>query len=159
MMKDFKLNPDLTVDGMRKILRERYEISVTATKLYRARCNTKSDTLEKHGAKFFILKCYAHTILKTNLESITKIKSKIMQNKPSPIFERIFIAFKGSVVGFVNGCRPFIGFDGCHLKGPFRGILLSVIGLDASLQFFPIAITIVESENKESWKWFLNKLK
>ena len=34
--------------------------------------------------------------------------------------------------GFVRGCRPWFGIDGCHLKGPFGGILLFVVSLDAN---------------------------
>ena len=47
-------------------------------------------------------------------------------------------------------CRPFLGFDGCHLKGPYRGMVLSAIVVDANLQFYPLAFRIVESENKLS---------
>jgi hypothetical protein len=24
--------------------------------------------------------------------------------------------------GFVRGCRPWFGIDGCHLKGPYGGV-------------------------------------
>ena len=44
----------------------------------------------------------------------------------------------------------FFCFDGCHLKGPFAGMLLAAIGLDANLPFYPIIAGIVESKNKES---------
>lgn len=35
--------------------------------------------------------------------------------------------------GFKAGCRPFIGLDGCHLKGPFEGVLLSVVTLETMI--------------------------
>ena len=152
------MNPDLTIEGMRKILKERYGVAVLATKLYRARCKGKGDTLTKHAAEFVVLRCYVHMVLKTNPGSLAKIKSKVVDTDSPPVFERIFIAFHGCVAGFIAGCRPFIGFDGCHLKGAYGGVLLSAIGLDANLQFFPVCVAIVENENKDSWKWFLNKL-
>ena len=34
--------------------------------------------------------------------------------------------------GFKKGCRPFIGLDGCFLKGPFPGQLLCAVGIDAN---------------------------
>lgn len=55
-------------------------------------------------------------------------------------------------------CRPFLGFDGCHLNGPFGGMLLSAIALDGNLQFYPLSVAIVETKNKDIWKWFLPKL-
>ncbi|KAK3204273.1 hypothetical protein Dsin_018319 [Dipteronia sinensis] len=43
-------------------------------------------------------------------------------------------------LGFLEGCRPFIGLDGCHLKGPCGGILLSEVALDANSGLFPLAV-------------------
>ena len=62
-------------------------------------------------------------------------------------------------MGFLEGCRPFIGVDGCHLKGPFRGVLLSTVSLDANNGLFPLAVCICEKETQDSWEWFLNNLK
>ena len=52
--------------------------------------------------------------------------------------------------GFKKGCRPFIGFDGCHLEGPFEGVLLSVVSLDANQETFPIVICVCDYENTQS---------
>ncbi|GAB4861938.1 hypothetical protein Ancab_037193 [Ancistrocladus abbreviatus] len=62
-------------------------------------------------------------------------------------------------LGYLRGCRPFIGVDGCHLTGPFGGILLSVVALDGNNGLFPVAFAVVESENRESWTYFFNCLK
>jgi hypothetical protein len=60
--------------------------------------------------------------------------------------------------GFIKGCRPFFGLDGCHLKGPYGGVLLSAISLDANHGLFSIAFTVVEVESKDSWSFFLECL-
>ncbi|XP_012839304.1 PREDICTED: uncharacterized protein LOC105959715 [Erythranthe guttata] len=60
--------------------------------------------------------------------------------------------------GFLNGCNPFLGFDGCHLKGPYGGVLLSAVGLDGHNGLYPVAFAIVETENKESWVFFFHNL-
>jgi len=41
------------------------------------------------------------------------------------------------------------------LKGYYGGQLLSVVGQDGSNQIFIIAYAIVDVENKDNWKWFL----
>ncbi|XP_027171683.1 uncharacterized protein LOC113771283 [Coffea eugenioides] len=53
-----------------------------------------------------------------------------------------------------NSCRPFVGFDGCFLKGPFGGVLLTAVALDANNSIFPIAFAVTECENKDTWRWF-----
>ena len=58
----------------------------------------------------------------------------------------------------MEGCRPIIGIDGCHLKGSFGGQLLCAIGKDANDNMFPIAYAVVEQELKDSWTWFLTCL-
>lgn len=59
----------------------------------------------------------------------------------------------------MKGCRPLIGVDGAHLKGPFGCVLLSVVALDGNNGLFPIAFAVVESENRDSWGFFFYFLK
>ncbi|KAK2652457.1 hypothetical protein Ddye_012313 [Dipteronia dyeriana] len=61
-------------------------------------------------------------------------------------------------MGFIEGCRPFIGIDGCHLKGPYGGVILSTIALDANSGLYPLAYCICEGETLLSWSCFLQQL-
>ncbi|XVF71656.1 hypothetical protein PTKIN_Ptkin12aG0057100 [Pterospermum kingtungense] len=61
--------------------------------------------------------------------------------------------------GFKAGCRPILSLDGCFLKGYYGGQLLVAIGIDANDCIYPLAYAVVESENYESWCWFLLLLK
>ena len=61
--------------------------------------------------------------------------------------------------GFFEGCRQlFIGLDGCHLKGLYKGVLLSAVSIDANNGIYPLAMCVVESENTDSWVYFMDKL-
>ena len=113
---------------------------------------TKSEFVETHSDEYVILRCYAKTVLKTNPDSVAKIQSKHLTTDMPPLFKRIFLCYYGSASGFENGCRSFLGFDGAHLKGSYGGILMAAIGLDDNLQFFSVAFSITETENKDSWK-------
>jgi len=73
------------------------------------------------------------------------------------VFGRFYTCFKACKDAFVL-CRPFIGLDGCFLKGKYGGELLTVVARDANDQMLPLAYAIVEVENKETWKWFLEIL-
>lgn len=60
--------------------------------------------------------------------------------------------------GFLARCRPFLGVDGCHLTGPFKGILLQAVGVDGNNCTYPVAYAVVEGETKETWKWLFELL-
>ncbi|KAK9211083.1 hypothetical protein WN943_000457 [Citrus x changshan-huyou] len=59
---------------------------------------------------------------------------------------------------FLNRCRPYIGIDGCHLRGEFGGILMVAVGVDANNGILPLAYAIYEIEDQWSWGWFLSLL-
>lgn len=46
--------------------------------------------------------------------------------------------------GFVRGCRPWFGIDGCHLKRLNGAILLSHVAIDGNKDMFSIAFVVVE---------------
>ncbi|KAF6175235.1 hypothetical protein GIB67_030453 [Kingdonia uniflora] len=68
------------------------------------------------------------------------------------------VAFKASLNGFVKGCRPILGLDGCFLKGKYGGVCLSVLSLDANNDLFPIGVYMCRTECKESLLDFLAKI-
>ena len=72
-----------------------------------------------------------------------------------PKFKRMYVRFNAQNVGFLGGCKPFIGLDGCHIKHRFGGKILFATAKDANDNIFLVAMAVVEQENKESWIWFL----
>lgn len=52
--------------------------------------------------------------------------------------------------GWLQGCRPIIGVDGCFLKSYCCGKLLTAVGRYGNNQIFPIAWAVVEVESKDS---------
>lgn len=54
---------------------------------------------------------------------------KLQLERPSlalqPRFGSFYLCLDGCKKGFVVGCRPFIGLDGCHIKTKYGG---SIIG-------------------------------
>ena len=49
--------------------------------------------------------------------------------------------------------------DGTFLTGKYKGTILTAIGVDCNNQIIPITFAFVESENTESWYWFLERVK
>ena len=50
------------------------------------------------------------------------------------------MAYEAQISGFKSDCRHVIGLDGCCLKGPAGGVLLSAMSHDANNQIFPITV-------------------
>ena len=96
-------------------------------------------------------------LLRTNANSVVVLQSTPQIERP-PLFKRFFCGLQGLKRGFLNGCSPFLFFDGCHLRGRYGGVLLSAVTTDANCGLFPVAWAIVESECKESWGFFLTCL-
>ncbi|XP_074346689.1 uncharacterized protein LOC141685495 [Apium graveolens] len=74
-------------------------------------------------------------------------------------FKRFYVCLEPLKEGFGEGCRPLIGLDGCHLRGPFGGILLTAVATDPNDGIYPVASAHVEAENNDSWDWFMSLLK
>ncbi|KAK8655039.1 hypothetical protein V6N13_107631 [Hibiscus sabdariffa] len=100
---------------------------------------------------------YAVELLKSNPGSIVSIQVHRNDVGQAMLF-RIYVCFQALKQGWKDGCRPFIGVDGCWLKTAQKGELLVVVGRDANNQMFPIAWVVVEVECASSWRWFLKKL-
>ncbi|KAG8390382.1 hypothetical protein BUALT_Bualt01G0077600 [Buddleja alternifolia] len=72
-----------------------------------------------------------------------------------PVFDKMYYSLTSMGIGFLAGCRPIIGLDGCFLKIIFGGQLLVALGRDVNDNMWPIAMAAVKIENYENWKWFL----
>ena len=82
----------------------------------------------------------------------------VTEIEPDGTFRYFFLAFGASVQGF-QFCRPVISVDGTFLKGKSYGTLLLATALDGDNHLFPLAFSIVDSENDKSWSWFMNHLR
>jgi hypothetical protein len=60
------------------------------------------------------------------------------------------------VAGFTH-YRPVISVDGTFLTEKYKGTLIIAVGMTAKNQLLPFAFALVEGENNESWKWFLDR--
>lgn len=73
-------------------------------------------------------------------------------------FKRIYICLGALKEGFRLCLRQILGLDGAFMKGPFLGQVLTAVGIDPNNGIYPLAYAIVESENNQSWTWFLECL-
>ncbi|KAK9178548.1 hypothetical protein WN943_027740 [Citrus x changshan-huyou] len=125
------VDPHVKISVLHEFMQETYGVRIGDLKLYRARERARKDINGDHARGYEDLFQYTAVI-----------------HKYDP-------AQKNALS---NGCRPYIGLDGCHLKSKYGGVLLAAVGMDANNGMVPLALAVCEIENTETWTWFLEIL-
>ena len=89
--------------------------------MYRSRKAARGLITGNEEAQYGLLRDYAEMILKTNVGSKVILQTDMENENAEPKFKGMYIRYNAHKVAFLGGCRPFVGLDGCHLKGRFGG--------------------------------------
>ncbi|RZC46801.1 hypothetical protein C5167_039752 [Papaver somniferum] len=109
-----------------------------------------------YPSKVRMRKSFLKDILADDLRASKKKKTAYDYDGVTRRFKRFFVAFEASITGANNYCRPMLFIDCTFLTGKFKGGLMVSCGKTG---IYPVAFGIVESENCDSWEWFLTNLK
>ncbi|XP_044454122.1 uncharacterized protein [Triticum aestivum] len=143
---------------------EKYGVDVPKAMAYRAKNLAVEAVLGDHRKQYPRLRDYAQTVMDTNPGSrviVTTVTPKATEKipHPGPRFHAMFYCINGAREGFLQGCRPFIGIDGCFIKLTTGAQILAATGRDGNNNIYPLAFGIVGQEDKANWCWFLHQLK
>ncbi|CAN1239623.1 hypothetical protein LINGRAPRIM_LOCUS2428 [Linum grandiflorum] len=155
----FRNYPDIDVLKLAQEIKETHKLEVTPRVCANARVEAKkilSVTVRESYAK---LMPYLLQLKTSDPEGHFDVEVDPVAGKEYVLFRMIYIGFNCLKKGFLKGCRRMIGLDGCFLKGEVQGMLLSAVVKDGNNQMFPIALAVVEGENRSSWTWFLEILR
>ncbi|XP_027118659.1 uncharacterized protein [Coffea arabica] len=141
-----RTHPNLSRKGIEAEMLK-YSVHPSKQQVYRAKQKAREDIEGTHSESYSKLPKYAVLLRQHNPSSVCKIHYDRPNLLVEPRFLRLFISFKGQKDGFLGGCRSFVGFDGCHLKGTFGGVLLAAVALAGNNSIFPIAFAIIEGLN------------
>ena len=134
-------------------MREEYGINISYLKAWRSREKALHILRGKPDESYAILPSFLYMLKTTNPGSVVELETKSNQS-----FLYVFMALDASIKGW-KYCRPVAVVDGTFLKGTYGGTLLSATTQDAAGKIFPLAFSIVDSENDASWEWFFTKIK
>uniref|UniRef100_K4AIL3 SWIM-type domain-containing protein n=1 Tax=Setaria italica TaxID=4555 RepID=K4AIL3_SETIT len=70
------------------------------------------------------------------------------------VLQRVFWCFPQCRVSFQH-CHLVILVDGTFLIGKYKGTLMMAVVVDPEHQLVPLAFALAESENNDSWSWFM----
>ncbi|CAH9148169.1 unnamed protein product [Cuscuta epithymum] len=152
-------NPCIRQVELQKEIRNDLKISVNITKVKRVIARVLKKNNASFGDQFRRLRDYGAECLRSNPGSTIIVKTQRVTEDGPEVFQRMYVCFGALKRGFLSGCRQIIGLDGSFLKGLLKGEILSAVGRDANNEMYPIAWAVVEIENTDSWRWFLELLK
>ena len=98
--------------------------------MYKSRKAARGLITGNEKAQYGLLRDYTEMIRRTNVGSEVILQIEIENENAKPKFKRMYIRYNAQKVGFLDGCRPFVGLDRCHLKSRFGGQLLFVTAKD-----------------------------
>ena len=130
---------------------QKISIDLNLSQVYRSRKVARGLITGNEGVQYGLLRDYVEMILRTYVGRKVILQTEMENENAEPKFKRMYIRYNAQKVGFLGGCKPFVGLNGCHLKGRFDGQLLSATANDGNENIFPMAMAVVEQENKNSW--------
>ena len=145
-------NIETNVSFIQSKLDRMYGCKVNKQKVYKP----KKIALQSGGAdyesSYKLIRSYAQMVLNRMPDALAIVHViRLHGNQPKTHFDRCILSFPELREGFKRGCRPFIGIDGCHLKGPYKGVLLSAVALDANIGIYPITVCVCTVESTSTW--------
>ncbi|XP_013713395.2 uncharacterized protein LOC106417082 [Brassica napus] len=113
---------------------------------------------EEFDEQFARIKDYKEQILESNPESMVDLVTTIRDDGVE-IFDKFYVCFKALKTIWRAYCRTIFRIDGCFMKSTSKGQLLAAVGRDANNQIYPVAWEIVQVEDADNWKWFIQRVK
>ncbi|XP_020972457.1 uncharacterized protein LOC110269142 [Arachis ipaensis] len=149
LVKRLLTQPDMKPKQAMEYMIEDYNIQLSGKMISRALKAAREEVIGNEGAQYGKIRDYLMELHRTNPGSTTRL-DVIPQPEFLPLFDRLYISLDACKKGFIEGCRPFIGLDGCFLKGYYSSQLLSAVGQDGNNHFFVIAYAVVPNEYKDT---------
>ncbi|KAK1411708.1 hypothetical protein QVD17_38268 [Tagetes erecta] len=153
-------NLGIPLRALQDMIQKKHQVQVGLQKIFRAKVMAVNKVHGDYSAQYILLRDYCEELRRSNPGTTVKIDVEREANPGSATrqFRRIYVCFGSMKAGFKMLGREILGLDGCFMKGPFPGQILTAVGVDGNNGIYPVAFAIVESECTSSWTWFLNNL-
>ncbi|XP_010558587.1 PREDICTED: uncharacterized protein LOC104827178 [Tarenaya hassleriana] len=148
-------NPQYKPKEILQDIRDQHGVAVSYMQAWRGKERSMAALHGTYEEGYRLLPAYCEQIKQLNLGSF----ASVFASGPENCFQRLFIAYRACISGFVSGCRPLLEIDRAHLKGKYLGTILCAAAVDAGDGLFPLAIAIVDVESDENWMWFVSELR
>nr|GFB14661.1 hypothetical protein [Tanacetum cinerariifolium] len=130
---------------------------ISKQKVFKSKKMAQERVEGNHTRQYAQLRDYCLELKNNNPNTTIKIEVEPPEdiNSTERKFKRVYVCLGPLKDGFKACKRDLLGLDECFLSGSYPGWILTAVGVDPNNGIYPLAYAIVESKNKDSWKWFL----
>jgi hypothetical protein len=153
-----KRKPSIGASALKEELKYKYGIHIPYQTVYNGTKRAAEKLFGEWSDSFDWLYRFKAEVELRSPGSVVEIHT-VKDEDGNTRFSRFFCAFKASIDGFLNDCRPCISVDSNALNGMWNGHMPAATCLDGHSWMFPLAFGFFESESKEIWIWFMQQLR
>ena len=103
------------MNGVHNHVMQNLSIDLSINQVYRSKRKAKDLINGDEQLQYGVLRDYAQMISTVDKGSKVILQTEMTDETSQPKFKRMYVSFNAQKVGFLGGCRPFIGLDGCHI--------------------------------------------
>ncbi|XP_050229280.1 uncharacterized protein LOC126678426 [Mercurialis annua] len=140
-------------DDILRDMRDDHGIKMSYSKAYRLKVVAQEMVRGKPDDFFSLIPSYLYMLMVANPSSFVKLELK-----DDNIFLYVFMVLNASIKEW-EFYIPVILVDDTFLTLAYGGKLLTTCAQDGNGKIFPLAFCIVDSENDESWEWFMKRIR
>jgi len=128
VVKKLQTSKKVTISDIVDDMRTNHAVGITMGRAWKAKQISQSVVDGDDDRQYAMIWRYAAELKRANAGNNVKINVDRPTPPIRPRFGSFYFCFDECKKGFINGCRPFVGVDGCHLKTKYGGQLLIVVG-------------------------------
>lgn len=137
----------------KSILRD-FGIKLRYSQVWRGMEDAKEQLQGSYSKSYNRLPWFCEKVVNTNPGTVVNL---VLDGEKR--LQRFFFSLHASIHGFKHGCRPLIFLEATSLRSKYKETLITATAVDADDCFFPVAFAVIDIENDDSWRWFLEQLK
>jgi hypothetical protein len=122
-VEKFRCDDKMSLKNFARMIEQDFNMTASRSKLERARRIALNQIHGDELAQYNLLWNFAAEIRRSNPGSTMFV------NANAGVFQNCYMSLDACKRGFLAGCRPIIGIDGCHIKNRFGGVMLAAVGV------------------------------
>lgn len=138
IVNQIESNPTIPLKALQEDLERKYEIGVSRMKVFRAKTKAYNQVMGDYKIQYELLRDYVLELQSMNEDTTVKIdveEEPNLSNMETRVFRRIYVCIGSLKKGFKAGKRDLLGLDGCFMKGPYPGQILTAVVLIIAFNF------------------------